>query len=108
MIDTTLSALSDPTRRQVVEALGRGPHRASELATLAGMSRPAMSRHLRVLRASGIAVEGPDPSDGRARVYSLQRAPLVELRGWLDEVEQFWTEQLSAFVDHVETQQEER
>ena len=49
-LDSTLTALADPTRRRVVELLRDGPLRASELAEGSGMSRPAMSRHLRVLR----------------------------------------------------------
>jgi len=105
VIDQTLSALSDPTRRQVVELLGERPHRASELADAVGTSRQAMSRHLRTLRTSGLAVEAADPDDGRARIYTLQRAPLTELRGWLDQVETFWTGQLAAFAAHIQARQ---
>lgn len=101
MIDATLSALADPTRRQVIEILGRGPHRASVLAEACEASRPAMSRHLKILRQSGLTTELPDPEDGRARVYALRREGLIELRDWLDDVERFWTHQLAALAEHL-------
>ena len=69
-LDTTLTALADPTRRHVVELLRDGPLRASELAEGSGMSRPAMSRHLRVLRASGLVEVTMLEDDARGRVYS--------------------------------------
>ena len=53
-LDSTLAALADPTRRRVVDLLRERPHRAGELALGCATSAPAMSRHLRVLRASGL------------------------------------------------------
>lgn len=105
MIDATLTALADPTRRRVIELLGDGPHRAGDLAAACDMSRPAMSRHLRHLRHVGLAVELPDPEDGRARLYHLEQAPLLELRDWLDDVQQFWTDQLAGLADHLAKEQ---
>lgn len=102
MIDEAFAALADPTRRRMVELLGRGPLRAGELAAQTEMSAPALSRHLRVLRAAGLAREERDPADGRARLYHLERARLSDLRAWLDEVEAFWSEQLAAFTQFVE------
>jgi DNA-binding transcriptional ArsR family regulator len=101
-VDRTLAALAEPTRRGVVELLRAQPRRASEIADALAMTRPAMSRHLRVLRKAGLVREEGLEEDARARVYYLERAPLAELRGWLDEVEAFWGEQLQAFKDHVE------
>lgn len=101
-LDATLSALADPTRRRVVDQLRTGPRRAGELATAAEMSAPAMSRHLRVLRASGLVeAEGVD-DDARLRMYRLRPEPFVALQAWLDQVEAFWGEQLSAFKAHTE------
>ena len=101
-LDATLSALADPTRRQVVDLLRTKPRRAGELATSAETSAPAMSRHLRVLRASGLVeAEGVD-DDARLRVYRLRREPFVALQSWLDQVEAFWSEQLGAFKAHAE------
>jgi DNA-binding transcriptional ArsR family regulator len=101
-LDATLSALADPTRRQVVDLLREGPRRAGELAASAEMSAPAMSRHLRVLRASGLVeAEGVD-EDARLRVYRLRPEPFIALQAWLDQIEAFWGEQLGAFKNHVE------
>ena len=66
------------------------------------MTPPAMSRHLRVLRQSGLVVEETHGDDARVRVYRLRREPLVSLRHWLDEVERFWADQLGAFKAHAE------
>ena len=106
-IDLTFSALSDGTRRQVVELLRKGPLRASEIAEALGMSRPAMSRHLHVLRDAGVVREALVQGDHRGRVYNLEQAPFSALRGWLDEVETLWSEQLSSFQEHVERRAKE-
>jgi DNA-binding transcriptional ArsR family regulator len=103
-IDRTLSALADPTRRAVIEKLRQGPRRASDLAESIGASNPAMSRHLRVLRTAGL-VEIKDQTargDARERWFGLSQAPFEQLRGWLEEVEQFWSVQLASFKKHVE------
>jgi DNA-binding transcriptional ArsR family regulator len=101
------AALSDRTRRGVIDLLRREPRRASDLADALGASRPAMSRHLRVLRASGLvetdgAAAIADDGDARERIYRLRPESFGELRAWLDQVEQFWTLQLASFKDHVE------
>jgi DNA-binding transcriptional ArsR family regulator len=108
-LDTTLAALADPTRRQVVELLRERPRRAGELAESCAMSSPAMSRHLRMLRASGLVEvefeEERAAHDARLRVYRLRPEPFVALQAWLDQVQAFWTEQLDAFKAHAERTQ---
>ena len=101
-VDRTLAALADPTRRRVVDLLRERPRRAGELATAFDMTPPAMSRHLRVLRKTGLVEEDPHEDDARVRVYRLRQAPFGELRAWLDEVEAFWEDQLGAFTEHAE------
>jgi DNA-binding transcriptional ArsR family regulator len=105
-LDATLSALADPNRRAVVDLLRKQPHRAGEIAAALSLTPPALSRHLRVLRRSGLihveAREGAIEADARVRVYSLRKEPFDRLRGWLDEVESFWVGELTAFRDHVE------
>ena len=101
-LDQTLAALADPTRRGVIDRLRRGPCRASDLADDLEMSRPAMSRHLRVLRKSGLVTETTTDDDARARIYSLRRAPFSQLSSWITDVEAFWNEELLAFKAHVE------
>ena len=101
-LDATLTALADPTRRHVVDVLRQGPRPAGELAASAATSAPAMSRHLRVLRASGLVEAAVDGADARVRVYRLRREPFTALQAWLDQVQAFWTDQLGAFKAHAE------
>jgi DNA-binding transcriptional ArsR family regulator len=101
-LDTTLVALAEPTRRRVVELLREGPRPAGDLAAQATMTPPAMSRHLRVLRLSGLVEEQRDARDARLRIYRLRPEPFVALRGWLEQMQAFWTDQMSAFKDYVE------
>jgi DNA-binding transcriptional ArsR family regulator len=101
-LDATLAALADPTRRQVVDLLRDGPRRASELADASNMTRPAMSRHLRVLRASGIVDVATLEDDARGRMYTLRAERFVALQAWLDQVQAFWSEQLTSFKEHAE------
>jgi len=101
-LDRTFAALADPTRRRVVELLRKRPRRAGELAAAFGMSPPAMSRHLRVLRRTSLVEEDSLDEDARVRVYRLRPERFAALRGWLQEVEAFWGEQLGAFKAHAE------
>lgn len=103
-LDSTLSALADPTRRRVVDLLRVRPRRAGELVAAFDVSAPAISRHLRLLRSGGLIEELRDPADGRGRVYQLRPDRFDELAGWLREIEAYWGDQLDAFRDHVEAQ----
>jgi DNA-binding transcriptional ArsR family regulator len=101
-LDATLAALAEPTRRQVVELLRERPRRASELAAGVGASAPAMSRHLRVLRLSGLVTEERVEHDARVHLYCLRPEPFTALQAWLGQVQAFWTDQLDAYRAHVE------
>lgn len=101
-IDRILAALADPTRRRVVDMLRKKPRRAGELASAFGVSPPAMSGHLRVLRKTGLVEQTGLDDDARVRVYRLRRERFIALRGWLDEVEEYWGDQLAAFKAHAE------
>jgi DNA-binding transcriptional ArsR family regulator len=101
-LDRTLAALADPDRRCAIDLLREGPRRAGDLAQAIGVPAPAMSRHLRVLRQSGLVEETHPEFDARVRIYSLRPAPMAELRSWLDETEALWSEQLAAFKKHLE------
>ena len=101
-LDDTLAALADPTRRGVVDLLRRRPRRAGELASAFGVSPPAMSRHLRVLRRRGLIEEERVEDDARVRVYRLRQERFSELQEWLKQVEAVWTDQLEAFKEHAE------
>jgi len=101
-LDRTFAALADPTRRGVVDLLRKRPRRAGELAAAFDMSAPAMSRHLRVLRKTGLVEEEELEDDARVRVYRLKRSPFSALRHWLDDVEELWGGQLASFKAHAE------
>jgi DNA-binding transcriptional ArsR family regulator len=78
-----LEVLADPVRRRVVEILAGGEQTAGQLASqFPGSSRPAISRHLRLLREAGLVTARPD---GTRRVYTLERDPLLELEQWLSQ-----------------------
>jgi DNA-binding transcriptional ArsR family regulator len=101
-VDAILAALADPHRRQVVDLLSRGPRPAGELARAVGLAPPAMSRHLKTLRRSGLVEEFHPDFDARVRVYVLKAEAMDELKRWLDETERMWAEQLTAFKAHLE------
>jgi DNA-binding transcriptional ArsR family regulator len=101
-VDLTLVALADPHRRQVVDLLAERPRPAGELARELGLSPPAMSRHLKTLKASGLVEESHPAFDARVRIYSLRPGPMRELQRWLADAERLWSDQLAAFKAHVE------
>jgi DNA-binding transcriptional ArsR family regulator len=101
-VDQTLAALADPARRAIVELVRQRPQRPSEVAAALGVTRPALSRHLGVLRRAGLISERIADDDARAHILELRPERLAGLRTWLDEVEGFWTEQLAAFKAHAE------
>jgi DNA-binding transcriptional ArsR family regulator len=103
-VDDLLAALADPVRRSAVELLAQRPHRAGELAAELGTTPSSMSKHLRVLRQSGVVAETHPDFDARVRVYSLRSASMASLRAWLDRTERGWAEQLTAFTTHLERQ----
>lgn len=100
-LDLTLAALADPNRRRTIELLRDGPRRAGDLADALAVTPPVMSRHLRVLRRSGLVQEEHPDFDARVRIYSLRPGATQALRDWLDEVEAMWTQQLAAFKGHL-------
>lgn len=101
-VDRTLAALADPNRRRVVELLRERPRPAGELAREVGLAPPAMSRHLRTLKESGLVEESHPLFDARVRIYALRAEPMVHLMRWLEETERMWSDQLLAFKQHVE------
>ena len=91
-----LECLSDPTRRRVFERLRAGPQSVGVLARGLPVSRPAVSQHLKALKAAGLVI---DQSEGTRRVYHIDPDGLGELRRWLD---QFWGDALESFKQEVE------
>lgn len=101
-VEATFGALADPSRRGVVDLLRKKPRRAGELASELGLTAPAMSRHLRILRETGLVERAFDDDDARANIYRLRPERFAELRSWLDDVDRFWSLQLDAFAQHAE------
>lgn len=87
-----MSALADPTRRQIFETIVERPRNVRELAEALPVSRPAVSQHLRVLRDAGLV---SDRRDGARRIHSANPAGLAELRAY---VERMWTVALDDFA----------
>ena len=95
-----LDALGDPTRRQIFDALRRGPQSVGELAGGLPVSRPAVSQHLRVLKEAGLVV---DRRDGTRRVYRVDPSGLSGIRDYFDS---FWSEALARFAEEARKEQE--
>lgn len=95
-------ALADPARLTVVQMLSQGPQRAGKLAEAAHLSAPAMSKHLRVLLATGLVTDERLAQDARWRVFRLRPQAIVAVQAWLDQLKAHWDEQLLAFKRHVE------
>ena len=99
-------ALADPTRRQIVELLVSGERNAGEIASHFHVSRPAVSRHLRVLREHGLVRAS---RVGQQRIYALDPGPLRDLDDWLGRYRSFWTTRLDALdVELRRTRKEKR
>jgi DNA-binding transcriptional ArsR family regulator len=101
-LDLTLAALADPHRRRVVDLLRERPHRAGELAQAVRVSFPAMSRHLKTLRRSGVVAEDRDEFDSRVRIYRLRPEAMAELKTWLAETDAMWARQLASLKAHLQ------
>lgn len=94
--EKTLAALADPTRRAVLERLRDGPLPVGRIAEGLPVSRPAVSQHLKALKAANLV---RDERQGTARLYRIHAHGLEELRDWLDD---FWGEALDNFKDYAE------
>jgi DNA-binding transcriptional ArsR family regulator len=101
-VDRALNTLADPTRRAVMDLLAAQPRRAGELAAMLKISAPALSRHLRMLRANGFVINDEVRDDARIRLYRLRPGAMASLRDWIGEVESFWGGQLASFKAFAE------
>jgi DNA-binding transcriptional ArsR family regulator len=94
------SALADPTRRAVLDLLRHGSQSAGRIAKAFPISRPAISKHLRVLRRAHLVEER---REGRHRLYHLNAAPLKAVDTWLERYRSFWQANLSSLKIFVES-----
>ena len=93
-----LAALADPTRQQLIALLAEGEVAAGDLAARFPVSRPAISRHLRVLREAGLVTVR---ADGQRRLYALDPRPLRELDDWLEPYRDLWAQRLDALDTEI-------
>jgi DNA-binding transcriptional ArsR family regulator len=92
-------AIADPTRRAILERLRAGPAAVNALADDFKQTRPAVSKHLRVLRLARLVAED---RVGRERVYQLRPAALQQVAGWLEGFRSFWQVNLDRLKRHIE------
>lgn len=97
---SVFAAIADPTRRSILDTLRSGERSAGEIAARYAVSRPAISRHLRVLREAGLVNER---RDSRLRLYSLDPRPLREVNRWLERYRVFWAARLHDLKRVAET-----
>lgn len=99
----TFDMLAEPTRRRILEQLGKGECSVSTLVTRLDMSQPAVSKQLRVLRESGLAVVR---RDGQRRIYRLDAEPLKELDQWLAPFRSYWEPHLDAMEKTLDSMED--
>lgn len=105
VLDSAFQALSDPTRRSVIDRLGRGPASISELAEPFDMALPSFMKHVRILEHGGWITT---TKVGRVRTCTLDAAPFSAVEGWLQQQRDMWeahTDRLERFVTTQEKQQ---
>ncbi|MGC1453175.1 MAG: metalloregulator ArsR/SmtB family transcription factor [Candidatus Sulfotelmatobacter sp.] len=99
--EATFQALADPTRRAVLDLLRRGSQPAGQIAEAFPVSRPAISKHLRLLRRAHLVREH---REGRHRVYQLNPEPLRAVDSWIEQYRSFWSSSLANLKAFVETE----
>lgn len=83
----SFAALADPTRRRIVETLARGPMSSGEIAGQFAISAPAISQHLKTLRAAKLVRVR---AEAQRRIYELDREGVEDLATWIEELRAFW------------------
>ena len=101
--ENTFNALADPTRRAVLDLLRRGSQPAGQIARAFPVSRPAISKHLRLLRRAHLVQER---REGRHRLYQLNVEPLKAVDSWLEQYRMFWQTSLANLKTFVEAEYE--
>jgi len=99
--EAAFHALADPTRRAVLDLLRAGSQPAGQIARAFPVSRPAISKHLRLLRRAHLVQER---REGRHRFYRLNPEPLKAVDSWLEQYRVFWQDNLASLKAFVETE----
>jgi DNA-binding transcriptional ArsR family regulator len=96
----TLQVLAEPSRQAILDVLRDGEQPVGELVTRLGMSQPAVSKHLRVLRDAGMVTVRVD---AQRRLYRIRSEPLAELEEWLASYRKFWSRRLDDLEQHLDS-----
>jgi DNA-binding transcriptional ArsR family regulator len=94
-----IQVLAEPRRLQIVDLLRDGERPVGELVACLGLSQPAVSKHLRILRDAGLVEARPD---AQRRLYRIRPEPLAELDEWLASYRELWTTHLDRLEDHLD------
>jgi DNA-binding transcriptional ArsR family regulator len=97
-----LTALAEPTRRRIADELRRQECSVADLVATLGMSQPAISKHLRVLREAGVVAA---QVRAQQRIYRLEPGPFRELDAWLAAYRPLWTRHLAALERHLDAKE---
>jgi DNA-binding transcriptional ArsR family regulator len=97
-LNSVFAALADPTRRAIIERLALGEATAGELAEPFGISKPAISKHLKVLENANLIVR---KKDAQWRLFELQSESLRVASDWIARYRKFWEDQLDALADYL-------
>jgi DNA-binding transcriptional ArsR family regulator len=103
-VQTTLDALVDPRRRDILDLLRRGERDVGQLVDELGANQPAVSKHLKTLREAGLV---DVRAEAQRRVYRLCVDPLRELDGWLANYRRAWEQRLDALEHHLDAMEDE-
>jgi DNA-binding transcriptional ArsR family regulator len=104
-LSAVFQALADPTRRAVLERLGRGPAAMSELAQPFDMALPSFAQHLDVLERSGLV---SSRKSGRVRTYKLSPRPLKAAENWMAKQRTLWERRLDQLDSYLQTMKEQK
>jgi DNA-binding transcriptional ArsR family regulator len=102
MVNSPFKALAHPIRREIIERLATGPATVGEVTGHIAVSKPAISKHLKVLEETGVVTR---VIDGRTHVLSLQTEPLDEAAEWLERQRAIWTRLFDVVEEHLKEEQ---
>ena len=101
-MSTIFDVLAEPNRRRILDLLRSGERSVNELVAALGLSQPAVSKHLRILKEAGLVEAHPD---AQRRLYSLRTQPLIELDTWLTSYRSLWEQKFDRLDDYLRTLQ---
>jgi len=102
---TALQVLAEPRRQEIMDLLRDGELPVGDLVTRLGLSQPSVSKHLRVLRDSGLVTVR---TDAQRRLYRIRPEPLAELDAWLEPYRKFWSASLDRLEAHLDSARSDR